>query len=248
MKAFITGATAGIGHATAKKLAEEGIHLVLSGRRKDRLEQLKTELSGQVSVETLAFDVSDRSSCEQQLNQNKDLLLDVDVLINNAGLARGVEPAHQASLDDWEEMIDTNVKGLMTLTRLFLPILEKKPKAHIVNLGSVAGRGVYPGGAVYCSSKFAVRAFTEGLRMDLLGKNIRVTNIAPGMVETEFSQVRLRDDEKAKEVYQGMKPLSAEDIADCILWSLKRPDHVNIQEMVVYPTQQASMYHVHRDQ
>lgn len=244
--AFVSGATAGIGRATALWLGRRGVNLVVNGRRADRLQELKQELSGEVGIETLAFDVSKREQCERAFEENEKILSRVSILINNAGLARGVDPMQNASLDDWDEMIDVNVKGLLYLTRLFLPSFEKKTWAHIVNVGSVAGRGVYPGGGVYCASKFAVRALTEGLRMDLLGKNIRVSNISPGMVESEFSLARLQDERKAKAVYRGMTPLRPEDIADCIGWCLARPAHVNIQEMMVYPVDQGSMYHVHR--
>lgn len=245
--AFISGATAGIGEATAMQLAQQGYSLVLTGRRNERLQKLKEKLSEITKVETITFDVSSREACEKVFAENKEKIRQVDTLINNAGLARGVEKVQEARIDDWEGMIDTNVKGLLYLTRLLLPILEKNQPSHIINIGSVAGRGVYPGGTVYAATKFAVRALTEGMRMDLMGRNIRVTNISPGMVETEFSKVRLKDDDKAAAVYQGMKPLTAADIAECISWSLLRPAHVNIQEMLVYPTEQASMHHVHRE-
>ena len=247
-KALITGATAGIGEATAKLLGKNSWNLILTGRREDRLKKLKSELESQYSTQvlTLCFDVSQRSECESVFKEYEKELSQVSVLINNAGLARGTDKLDQANLDDWEEMIDTNVKGLLYMTRLTLPILKTKEKAHIVNIGSVAGRWTYPNGGVYCSTKFAVRAITEGLRMDLNGSPIRVTNIAPGMVETEFSKVRFQDDSKAKALYQGLVPLHPEDIAECVEWSISRPAHVNIQEMVVFPTAQASVTQVHR--
>lgn len=177
-----------------------------------------------------------------------DSLSSLDVLINNAGLARGTDKVFEASIEDWNEMLDTNVKGLLYLTRALLPNFIKNKRGHVINLGSVAGRWVYPGGSVYCASKFAVRAISEGMRLDLLGTPIRVTNIEPGMVETEFSEVRFRDKKKAKAVYQGFEPLMASDIAECAWWSLSRPPHVNIQELVVFPTAQASVASVHRKQ
>lgn len=245
---LITGATSGIGLSTASLLAKNNFPLILTGRRDQRLKEIKSTLQEKFAtpVETLCFDVSDRKACESVFKEHKSLLEKVGVLINNAGLARGVDPIPQANIDDWEEMIDTNIKGLLYMTRLCLPFLKANQPSHIVNIGSVAGRWTYPGGGVYCSTKFAVRAFTEGLRMDMLGENIRVTNISPGLVETEFSEVRLRDSEKAKAVYQGLQTLTGDDIADSILWSLSRPPHVNIQEMVIYPTAQAAITQVYR--
>lgn len=247
--AFITGATSGIGAATARLLAAEGMNLILLARRGERLASLRAEILAAHSglrIENLVCDLSKVSEIEEVVGKNSALLEETSILINNAGLAKGSEPASQAKWSHWEQMLDTNVKGLFRLTHLMLPILEKQAPSHIVNLGSVAGRWVYPGGAVYCATKFAIRAFSEGLRMDLQGKNIRVTNIEPGMVNTEFSLVRFDDQKKADLVYEGMTPLSAEDIAESIVWSLKRPSHVNIQEMVIYPTEQAGVGNVHR--
>jgi NADP-dependent 3-hydroxy acid dehydrogenase YdfG len=246
--ALITGATAGIGEATARLLAERKCHLILAGRRRDRLEKLKKEFTDKygVQVEIFNFDISKKSEIVQFAEKNKSLLSQVEFLINNAGLARGTDPFQNASLEDWDEMIDTNIKGLLQLTRQVVPHMLAKQSGHIVNLGSVAGRWSYPGGSVYCATKFAVRAISESLRMDLLGKNIRVTNIEPGMVETEFSIVRMRDEEKAKKVYAGMQPLLPLDIAETILWCLSRPGRVNIQELVVFPTDQASVSMVNR--
>ncbi len=246
--ALITGATSGIGQSTASLMAKNGYPVIITGRRDQRLQEIKGMLREKFSapVETLCFDVSDRKACESVFKEHEGLLQQTQILINNAGLARGVEPMDQASLDDWEEMIDTNVKGLLYVTRLCLPHLKKNTPSHIVNIGSVAGRWTYPGGGVYCSTKFAVRALSEGLRMDLNGQDVRVTNICPGLVETEFSEVRLRDTDKAKKVYQGLKALTPDDIAESVLWSIDRPPHVNIQEMVIYPTSQASVTQVHR--
>ncbi len=244
--ALISGASSGIGEATAALLAKNGYDLVLVARREDRLLQLEKKLKRETGrlVEVHVLDVRQNSQIKSMAE--KFAGLDLEVLINNAGLAKGVDPVFKGDPGDWEQMIDTNIKGLLYLTRAFLPGMIERGHGHIVNVGSVAGRWAYPGGAVYCGTKFAVRAISEGLRMDLLGTPIRVTNIEPGMVETEFSQVRLGDVNKAKAVYQGMKPLTAEDVADAILWSLTRPAHVNIQEIVLFPTDQAGVQNVHR--
>lgn len=249
--ALITGASSGIGEATAFSLAENGCNLILIARRKEKLSLVKEKILKKfphLQVQCLILDLRDRSQLEKMIYENQNVFQQVQILINNAGLAKGVETVQTAQWSDWETMIDTNITGLMSLTQILLPSLIKQNQAHIINLGSVAGRWVYPGGAVYCATKFAVRAFTEGLRMDLLGSNVRVTNIEPGMVETEFSEVRLQDKEKAKKVYENMKPLSAEDIAQNILWCLRQPLHVNIQELVVYPQAQAHVGQVHRQQ
>ena len=247
--AIITGASSGIGQAIADQMSKNGFNLIITGRRAEKLQTLAEQwkLENKVEVVPLSFDLSQRQACEEVFKEHKLLLSKASILVNNAGLARGVDPMDQASIDDWEEMIDTNVKGLLYVTRLSLDFLKQNKPSHIVNIGSVAGRWSYPGGGVYCSTKFAVRALSEGLRMDLNGEDIRVTNISPGLVETEFSNVRLRDSEKAKKVYEGYQPLTAQDIAECVLWSLQRPKHVNIQEMVVYPTAQASVTQVHRE-
>lgn len=242
---FISGATSGIGKATALRLAKAGHHLILNGRRLNRLEELKAQLQEAVEVRIAHFDVSKSNEVDEWFAANKDLAKRISILINNAGVARGIDPIQNASLSDWNEMIDTNIKGLLHLTRKCLPSLIES-KGHIVNLGSVAGRWTYPGGSVYTATKFAVRALSEAFRMDLLGTGVRVTNIEPGMVETEFSEVRLRDKAAAKKVYQGMTPLTAADVAETIEWSLNRPAHVNIQELVIFPTDQASVRDVFR--
>lgn len=247
--ALISGASSGIGRALAHQLAAQGMSLILLARRQERLDEVKNQIlktHPRVAVETLLCDLSDQKQVEALFENHSDLLKHVNVLINNAGLAKGTEPVQKSKWSDWDQMISTNIQGLFHLTQKMLPLLEKHTQAHIINLGSVAGRLVYPGGAVYCATKFAVRAFTEGLRMDLLGKNIRVTNIEPGMVNSEFSLVRLGDQQKADQVYSGMTPLSPEDIAETILWTLSRPAHVNIQELVIYPTDQASVGQVSR--
>ncbi|MCB0411971.1 MAG: SDR family NAD(P)-dependent oxidoreductase [Bdellovibrionales bacterium] len=248
-KALITGASSGIGAATAKLLAAQGFDLLLLARRKDRLESLKKDLLGnhsQISVDVAQVDVTSFEEVQKFFAEFKTKIQLVNVLINNAGLAKGSDPAHLAQWEDWELMLETNIKGLMYLTHQLLPKLIEKAPAHIVNIGSVAGRWTYPGAAVYNATKFAVRAFSEGLRLDLLGKQVRVTNIEPGMVETEFSKVRFEDEEKARAVYQGMKPLTAEDIASTISWCLAQPEHVNIQELVIYPVDQASPQNIYR--
>lgn len=243
---FITGATSGIGLETAKAFADLGHPLILNGRRQDRLDKIRQELSKKVSVNVAPFDVSDREEVESFFSKNEPLVSSVGILINNAGLARGADAVQNAHVDDWEEMIDVNLKGLLYVTRKVVPHFIKKQSGHIINIGSIAGRWVYPGGSVYCATKFGVRAISEGLRMDLLGKNIRVCNIEPGMVETEFSEVRFRDKEKAASVYRGLTPLTPVDIAKTITWVVQQPAHVNVQELVIYPTEQASARDVHR--
>lgn len=245
---LITGASSGIGAATARELAREfpAAKLMLTGRRQDRLEKICAEI-GQDRAKAFTFDIRVRSQVEKFVKENEADLKNLSVLINNAGLAAGLASFQDASLEDWEAMIDTNLKGLLYITRAILPFMIKNKEGHIVNLGSIAGREVYPKGHVYNATKFAVRALNEGLRIDTLGSGVRVTSIDPGMVETEFSLVRFKgDQEKAKSVYAGMKPLRAEDIAEAIAWSLKRPKHVNVQEILLMPTDQASVRDVHR--
>lgn len=247
--ALITGATSGIGWATALALAGQGYSILAAGRRFERLEDLEQEMKQKnptISVRLAYLDVSDRFEVSEFLKAHQEVLAQVEVLVNNAGLAKGIEKMQEGSLDDWEAMIDTNIKGLLFITRGVIEFMVKRNSGHIVNLGSVAGRWTYPGGGVYCATKFAVRALTEGLRMDLLGSQIRVTNIEPGMVNTEFSFVRLGDKTKADKVYEGMNPLTAEDIAESIAWCVARPAHVNIQELVIYPTDQAHVGQVAR--
>ena len=246
--AFVTGATSGIGLATARALAAAGYRLTLVGRREDRLRALAGEVRKAHGTEAtlLALDVRDKEGLAR-LQRERPALFDVDVLVNNAGLARGTEPVQEGDPDEWDEVLDTNVKGLLRVTRAILPGMVRRGRGHVVNLGSVAGRWVYPGGAVYCASKHAVRAINEGLRMDLHGTGVRVTTIDPGMVETEFSTVRFRGDaERAAKVYQGFQPLTPDDVAETLLWCLARPPHVNVQEVVLYPTAQASVTMVKR--
>jgi NADP-dependent 3-hydroxy acid dehydrogenase YdfG len=233
---LITGATSGIGEATARLLRAKwpSARLLLTGRRAERLERLQAELKAEVFV----LDIRDREA----VGRFASSLEGVNVLVNNAGLAAGLDTFQEASLDDWEEMIDTNVKGLLYVTRALLPKMIAAGSGHIVNIGSVAGRQVYPKGHVYNATKFAVHALTEALRLDVQGMGIRVTEIQPGMVETEFSKVRFKGDEaKAKSVYSGLKPLKPEDVAEAIFWSLNQPPHVNVQELLLMPTDQASV-------
>ncbi|MGZ3721587.1 MAG: SDR family NAD(P)-dependent oxidoreductase [Bdellovibrionales bacterium] len=247
-RVLITGASSGIGKAAAHKFAAAGASLILLARRDERLQALKKELLQKYKIEitTAVVDVQKSGQVDKFVSDHKSLLKDVDVLINNAGLAKGTEKMMDAKVTDWDAMLDTNVKGLLYVTRAILPFMIATNKGHIINIGSIAGRWVYPGGAVYCASKFAVRAISEGLRMDLLGTALRVTNIEPGMVETEFSEVRLESTERAKAVYRGMKPLSAADISESIFWCAQLPAHVNIQELVIMPVDQAAIQLVHR--
>jgi NADP-dependent 3-hydroxy acid dehydrogenase YdfG len=249
--ALITGASSGFGRAVAEMLAARGVNLILTARRAQRLEQLKHKLvtHHKVQVETLIFDVRDLHQCKRALEEKSDLVSKVSILINNAGLARGLARLHEGKTEDWDEMIDTNVKGLLYMTRLIVPHMVTRNEGHIVNLGSVAGRWVLANTTVYCATKFAVRAISDGLRMDLLGTRIRVSNIEPGIAETEFAHIRLRDDQKADAVYKGITPLSAEEVAEAIVWCLERPPHVNIHEMVIFPVAQAGVgpHYLHRE-
>lgn len=247
--AFITGATSGIGAACARAFAIAGYDLVLTGRRDDRLIELEDTLREHGGAVTgIPFDIRDKDALRLAALSHPHLFENVDVLVNNAGLARGTEPLHEGDPDEWDEVIDTNVKALLRVTRTILPHMVTRKTGHVVNLGSVAGRWTYPGGAVYCASKFAVRAISEGIRYDVQGSGVRVTNIEPGMVETEFSAVRFRGDtDRARKVYDGFEPLSAGDIAETILWCVQRPAHVNVQELVIYPTAQAGVTHLTRN-
>ncbi len=247
-RVLVTGATAGIGAATAEAFAAQGAkEIVIVGRREERLQSLAQGLADRhgTHVHPVVLDIRDTHEVARLAAKHKKLV-DVDILVNNAGLARGTDPMHEARIEDWQEMVDTNVTGLLAMTRACLPqIIERR--GHIVNLGSVAGRWTYPGGGVYCATKSAVHAITEGLRLDLQGTGVRVTNIAPGLVETEFSEVRFRGDEaKAAKVYADAEVLQPEDIADTIAWACSRPSRVNVQEMVVYPTCQAGVRDVVR--
>lgn len=240
--ALITGATAGIGEATAIKFAQEGYNLIITGRRQERLDALKTSLEkSNVSVIALCFDVRDKNAVKQELEGLPDNWKTIDVLVNNAGLAVGRDSIDKGEIDDWERMIDTNVKGLLYITRTVTPWMVERKKGHIINVASIAGKEVYPDGNVYCATKHAVDALSRAMRLDLVEHGIKVTNIAPGLVETEFSVVRFKgDQEKADKVYQGYDPLTAEDIADVIWFAASRPAHVNIADVLITATAQAS--------
>ena len=239
--ALITGPTSGIGEATARVLAANNFKLILAGRRNDRLKKLTDELSVSTEVVPLCCDVSDREKTAQAIDSLQGEWKNIDVLINNAGNAHGLAPIQTGDVHDWDAMIDINVKGLLYVSKQVIPGMIEKKAGHIINIGSIAGKEVYPNGNVYCASKFAVDALTKGMRMDLNPFGIKVTGIHPGMVETEFSLVRFKGDaERAKSVYQGLTPLYAADIADVILFAATRPAHVVIADMVVLPTAQAS--------
>jgi NADP-dependent 3-hydroxy acid dehydrogenase YdfG len=246
---FITGASAGIGQATARAFAREGTRLLLAARRLERLENMKPELleAGADAIYTLALDVRNREQVEQQIRSLPEEWQPIDVLINNAGLSRGLDKVYEAKVEDWEEMIDTNVKGMLYVTRAVVPGMVARGRGHIVNLGSTAGEMTYPGGSVYCGTKAAERAINDGLRQDLLGTPVRVTSIDPGMVETEFSEVRFHGDkERAAKVYQGLTPLTPADVADAIVWAVSRPAHVNIARVLMTSIDQANSLLFHR--
>ena len=239
--AFITGATSGIGRATASLFAKNGINLILCGRRQDRLEELQSELERSTKVHILNFDVRNKEDVKDKINSLPADFSNVDILINNAGNAHGLDSIENGSLDDWDAMIDINVKGLLYVSKEVMPKMIKKGSGHIINVGSIAGKEVYPNGNVYCASKYAVDAINQGMRIDLNKYGIRVGAINPGMVETEFSKVRFKGDAgKSDVVYKGFQPLKAEDIADIIYFVVTRPYHVNIADLVVFPTAQAS--------
>lgn len=247
---MITGATSGIGRATARVLASEGHQLILTGRRRERLDALRDELSlayPKGRFLTLAFDVRNRDAVNQAIGSLPPEWQAIGTLTNNAGLAVGLEPLHEGDPDDWERMIDTNIKGLLYVTRAVAPGMAARRAGHIVNLGSVAGREVYPGSAVYCATKHAVRALSQGMRQDLLPYGIRVSLICPGAVETEFSLVRFKgDNQRATSVYDGYTPLTADDIARTIRFALSAPAHVDLQDILVMPTAQADARTFHR--
>lgn len=247
--ALVTGATSGFGLATARALAGEGCHVAITGRREDRLRATAAEIASAHKVEVLPlrFDVRDLAQVRSALEGAKGLLGRLDVLVNNAGLALALDPLQSGDPADWDQMIDTNVKGLLYVSRAVLPGMVERGRGHVVNVGSVAGHQTYAGGAVYSATKYAVRAITDALRYDVLGKGIRVSNVEPGLAETEFSEVRFKGDRaRAKTVYEGMTALSAEDVADAVMWCLTRPSHVNVQSVLLMPTDQASAHAVHR--
>ncbi len=239
--ALITGATSGIGKATAQLLAKNNYKIILCGRREDRLDDLKQELSKLTEVHTLNFDVRDKKAVFDSINSIPESFATIDILINNAGNAHGLDPIQNGNLDDWDAMIDINVKGLLYVSKAVIPRMIERKSGHIINIGSIAGKEVYPNGNVYCASKHAVDALNQAMRMDLNPYGIRVGGIHPGAVETEFSEVRFKGDtEKAANVYKGFEPLRAEDIADIIHFVVSRPYHVNIADLMVLPTAQAA--------
>lgn len=249
--AIVTGASAGFGKAIAEELARLNYNLIITARRKDRLEKLAESLMKdyKVEVKTLVFDITDRSACEEQLFSVSSKLKQVDVLVNNAGLALGRAAIHEGEQDDWDTMIDTNVKGLLYMTRLISPYMVEKKSGHIINIGSIAGKETYPNGNVYCATKHAVEAITKGTRQDLLPYGIKVSSVCPGAADTEFSQVRYKGDhEKAGSVYDGYKPLEAKDIADTVGFLVTRPAHVNINDVIITCTAQADSYHTFKEQ
>jgi 3-hydroxy acid dehydrogenase/malonic semialdehyde reductase len=247
---FVTGASTGIGAACARAFAGEGARLLLAARRLDRMKALEPELraSGAADVRLCGLDVRDAAAVQRTVDALPSAWKTVEVLVNNAGLSRGLDKLHEGSQDDWDEMIDTNVKGLLHVDRAVVPLLVARGRGIVIHLGSIAGRQVYPGGNVYCASKYAVRALNEGLRLDLLGTGVRVATVDPGLVaQTEFSLVRFHGDaERASAVYRGMTPLRPEDVAELIVYIATRPPHVNVAETVILPTDQASATSVHR--
>ncbi|MBG1244732.1 SDR family oxidoreductase [Nostoc sp. NZL] len=246
---LITGASSGIGTACARIFAGAGAKLILAARRLERLQQLADTLIKEFGIEIhlLQLDVRDRNAVESAISTLPSAWSEIDILINNAGLSRGLDKLHEGSFQDWEDMIDTNVKGLLYLSRYVVPGMVSRDRGHVVNLGSIAGHQTYPGGNVYCATKAAVRAISEGLKQDLLGTRVRVTSVDPGMVETEFSEVRFHGDtERANKVYQGVIPLTADDVADVIFFCVTRSPHVNINEIVLMPVDQASATLVNR--
>lgn len=238
--ALITGATSGIGRATAHELAKHGINLILCGRRQERLDIEEHALENLTDVVTLNFDVRNKTEVKKAINTIPEKFKQIDILINNAGNAHGLDPIQDGSLDDWDAMMDINVKGLLYVSKAIIPQMTKRKSGHIINIGSSAGKEVYPKGNVYCGSKHAVIAITEGMRIDLNPFGIKVSAINPGLVETEFSKVRFKGDSRADSVYKGFKALQPEDIAEIIYFTISRPQHVNIADLLVFPTAQAN--------
>ncbi len=239
---LITGATSGIGLGCARKFAENGDKVILTGRNEQRLAEIRQELEAKGGeVLTLAFDVRDSQQAQQCINDLPEEWQEIDVLVNNAGLALGLEPEYEGDLDDWSTMIDTNIKGLLTMTRLVVPGMVERNRGHIINIGSVAGDAAYAGGNVYCATKAAVKALSDGLRIDVANTAIRVTNLKPGLVETNFSNIRFKgDEERAAKLYKGITPLTGNDIADVAVYAANAPEHVQIAEVLILATHQAS--------
>lgn len=246
---LVTGASSGIGQACAEEFAKAGARVIVAARRIDRLQDLAQRLQADYGAEVypVALDVCDRPQVETTLGHLPAPWNAVDVLVNNAGLSRGLEKLHEGSIQDWEEMIDTNIKGLLYVTRTVLPGMVERQRGHVINIGSIAGHQTYPNGNVYCATKAAVRSLTEGLKLDLVGTPVRVSSVDPGMVETEFSDVRFHGDRpRAEKVYQGVTPLTGTDIAEIVVFCATRPSHVNLNEIIVMPVAQASTTLVHR--
>ena len=239
---FITGATSGIGLGCARKFAANGDKLILTGRNTTRLSEISSELKAQgTEVVTLKFDVRDREAAQKAIDSLPAEWTKIDVLVNNAGLALGLEPEYEGDFNDWDGMIDTNIKGLLTMTRLIVPGMIERNSGHIINIGSVAGDAAYAGGNVYCATKAAVKALSDGLRIDVANTSVRVTNLKPGLVETNFSNVRFHGDtDRAAKLYQGIKPLTGDDIADVAVYAANAPAHVQIAEVLILATHQAS--------
>jgi len=246
---MITGATAGIGRATARKFAENGYDVIITGRRTERLEEVEKELIQYKGIRVLSlnFDVRKRYEVEDIINEMPDEWKNIDILVNNAGLAVGMDPIDRGNVDDWDRMVDTNIKGILYVTRAVVPLMVARKSGHIFNISSIAGKMEYEYGNVYCATKHAVDSLSRSMRIDLVKHNIKVTNVAPGMAETEFSLVRFKGDKnRAKEVYRGVDPLTGEDIAEVIFWCANLPMHVCINDITISPTQQANIYHINR--
>ena len=249
--AFITGATSGIGEASAYGLAEQGANLIITARRNNILEKLEAEIKSKYGVKVFAIklDVKNKQDVEWAVNSLPDEWKNIDILLNNAGLAKGLNKIYEDDIENWEEMIDTNLKGLLYVTRTIVPGMVERESGHVINIGSTAGHEAYPKGHVYCATKHAVNAITKSLRIDVVDKNIRVSTVDPGAVETNFSNVRFfGDKEKAKNMYKGLTPLVAEDVAEAVVFCATRPPHANIAEIILMPTQQASALVFHREE
>jgi serine 3-dehydrogenase len=246
---LVTGASSGIGKSCAEAFAATGSRLLLAARRKERLEELATDLrrSTEVAILTVALDVRDRQAVDAWYRDLAPEWREIDILVNNAGLSRGLSTLHEGEVDDWEEMIDTNVKGLLYVTKAVLPGMVERGRGHVINIGSIAGHEVYPGGNVYCATKHAVTALNRGLGVDTLGTGVRVSSVDPGMVVTEFSLVRFRGDaERAQAVYDGLEALRGEDVAEAVIFCATRPPHANVREMILMPSAQAAAVHAYR--
>lgn len=246
---FITGASAGIGAACATEFAKIGANLILSARRKEKVDALADKLRAEYGIKTITFklDVKDKAEIKYVIESIPEEWQSIDILLNNAGLGKGLNKVYEDDPDNWEEMIETNIKGLLYITRNIVPGMVERGSGHVINLGSIAGHMAYPGGGVYCATKHAVKAISDSMRMELVDKNVRVSSVDPGMVETEFSVVRFGgDEERAKNVYKGVDPLTAEDIADAVMFVATRKPHVNINEMIIMPSVQANAFVTHR--